>query len=431
MDDKDRIQDIPSFKKFHQQLNDLKEAESALSIIGIDKSKQKDISDRIREAEQKESRITTISDRFNEIFANRGWIMYEMMNCKVAEAAIKKAESNDIDGAETDLTNYYTEEIIGFNIRRMKDIKAFRPRWQLAQNALKDYIDGRYYASVHVVQALLDGMVNEIYLRAYGYHRGFYANDADLTAWDSISAHSKGLMLLAKTLSRGRNVTRTEEIFIPYRHGIVHSTDLSYDNKMVAAKIWAALFSTRNWALKAEKDELTIQQASEKPITWNDVARQLMKNTEMEARLSNWKPRAISLGKEIPITGSPESFADETPEKKLAEYLAHWANDRFDKMTEYVPLKSNNNSKISPREMRIAYNQEQLHSWEFESIKDTAEGRSEIKAKLKLKGFGRIAREPTEHVFFMIDYGGSGESKVGEKSIRDWRVFNWNWINFK
>lgn len=169
------------------------------------------------------------------------------------------------------------------------------------------------YACVHVVQALLDGMVNEIYLKAYGYRRDFYAKGADLTAWDSISAHNKGLMLLAKTFCKSRNQTRTEEIQTPYRHGIVHGMDLSYDNKMVAAKIWAALFATRNWAMKAEKGEIENHQSPEKPITWNQVVRQLMENAEMEARLRKWKPRTINLGQEVPIKGLPENYVEGTP----------------------------------------------------------------------------------------------------------------------
>ena len=77
-------------------------------------------------------------------------------------------------------------------------------------------------------------------------------------------------------------------------------------------------------------------------------------------------------------------------------------------MTEYVPLRSPDSSKIPPGKMRDVYNQERLHSWEFEEIKDTADARTEIKVKLNLEGEGKISREPTMHVFFIIDKPESG-----------------------
>ncbi len=406
MDDKDRIQDIPSFKNLHQQLNDLKDAASMLSAIGVDKSTQEGILEIIRKAEPEDVRMRTLPDRFNELFVDRGWIMYEKMSDKVAEAAITIAESGDINGAEMYLADYYTEETIRSKIKRMKDIEAFRPRWDLTQKALNDYLEGRYYACVHVVQAILDGMVNEIYLKAYGYPRGFYAKDTDLTAWDSISAHSKGLTLLAKTLGRSRITTRTEEIFTPYRHGIVHGTDLSYDNKIVAAKIWAALFSIRTWAMKAEKGELKSPLPLKKPVSWDKVPKR--------------GRGTINLGQEVPITGLPEVYDDGTPERRLAEYLTYWVKNRFDKMTEYIPLNPTDNDKISPGKLRDVYNHERLRSWTFEGINDTADARTEIKAKLNFEEAGRISREPTEHVFFMINM-----PEIG------WCIFNWHWINFQ
>lgn len=316
------------------------------------------------------------------------------------------AGSGDINGAERYLADYYTEEIIKSKIKRMKDIEAFRPRWYLAQKALNDYLEGRYYACVHVVQAVLDGMVNQIYLRAYGYRRNFYAKDTDLTAWDSISAHSKGLTLLAKTLGRARNTTRTEEISTPYRHGIVHGTDLSYDNKIAAAKIWAALFSIRTWAIKAEKGELKHPLPPKKPISWDKVPKR--------------ERRTINLGQEVSITGLPEVYEEGTPERRLAEYLTYWVKNRFDKMIEYILLNITYNDKIPPGKLRDVYNDEHLRAWTFESIKDTADARTEIKAKLNFEGAGTTSREPTEHVFFMINM-----------PERDWCIYNWDLINFQ
>ena len=100
--------------------------------------------------------LASIPDRFNDFFADRGWIIHELMNLEVAKAAIKKAESEDISDAEVDLVNYYDARTVEWYINRMKSVDAFLPRWQLAQKALIDYREARYHACVPVVLALLD-----------------------------------------------------------------------------------------------------------------------------------------------------------------------------------------------------------------------------------------------------------------------------------
>lgn len=430
MADRDRIQDIPSLKKPRQQLETSKGDVANMSMLGVVERIQNDFQKRNETIERDLINIETISDRFNDIFANRGWIMYESMSIEVADAAIKMAESDNIDSAEIYLADYYTEEIIKSKIKRMKDIRAFRPRWELAQKALNDYLEGRYYACVHVVQSILDGMVSEIYLKAYGHHKGFYTEGIDLTAWDSISAHSKGLTLLAKNLCKSRKTTRTERIITPYRHGIVHGTDLNYDNKIAAAKIWAALFATCNWAMKAENGKLKEPLSSEKPITWDEVMRQIAANAEAQAKLSEWKPRVMTIGKDIPATGLSDIYAESTPERALAEYLSYWVNDRFDKMRKYIPVKFSKD-RLSARDMRIRYDNEHLRSWEFIEIKDTAVARTEITAKLNFNEADRTTREITEHVFFMINYTSDGGIAFRDDPGSKWIVFNWDWINFQ
>ena len=83
--------------------------------------------------------------------------------------------------------------------------------------------------------------------------------------------------------------------------------DLGYDNKMVAAKTWAALFSVRDWAMKAEQGLLD-PQPPEKPITWGQVVEQIRDNEVEKLKLQEWKPRVIKLGQNIPFTGGPDAY---------------------------------------------------------------------------------------------------------------------------
>ncbi len=260
MEKEPSIRDIPTINKPIRDIQNLKNAKDALPLLkpflkqfGIEVDKIDLELAKVEALSSSAEELASIPDRFNDLFAERGWIIYELMNLEVAKAAIKKAESGDIDGAETDLVNYYDDEKVGWNIKNMKRVDAFSARWHLAQKARIDYREARYHACVPVVLALLNGIVNDAHEKGRGSKLGFFVENANMDAWNSISGHSKGLKSLAGVFNKGRYKTTSDQITIPYRNGILHGMDLGYDNKMVAAKAWAALFSIRDWAMKAEQ----------------------------------------------------------------------------------------------------------------------------------------------------------------------------------
>ena len=267
------IRDIPTIKKNLEDMRNMAMFKRTmpflrpvLRIFGVETDKMDEalanVDDLVRQAEE----LAQIPDQFNDLFASRGWIIYDLLNLDVAKSAINKAVSGDFDGAETDLVDYYSVETVRWKLRTMNAVEAFRPRMPLAQKALTDYEEERYHACIPVVLALLDGLVNELHEK----RRGFFAQNVDLTAWDSIAAHSRGLNVLSEIFQKGRRKTTTEQITIPYRNGILHGMDLGYDNKIVAAKTWAALFATRDWALKAEKGHITAP-PEEPQKTWSEI----------------------------------------------------------------------------------------------------------------------------------------------------------------
>jgi hypothetical protein len=163
--------------------------------------------------------IDTLSSshvKFNEHFSALGWISYDLLKLDVAKQAVALADSGDLTSAENELVNYYTPETIRWHLRTMKSVKAFQPRFGLAQKALMDYEEERYHASIPVVLMLVDGTVNEIYEQVTGKKRGFFAEDVDLSAWDSFASHNGELSALAALFRRKRNKTSTEQISLPY-----------------------------------------------------------------------------------------------------------------------------------------------------------------------------------------------------------------------
>jgi hypothetical protein len=426
------IKDIPSFKNFQQNIEYFKSIKDAMPVLrpllgqlGVDTNQ---IEKALPKTELLEagSEMLCLPDRFNDLFAERGWINYESISYEIAKAVIQKAESGDYDGAEAELVNYYNEETIRSKIKRMKDVKAFRPRWTLAQKALTDYLGGRYHACVPVVLALLDGIVNEAHEKGRGSKLGFSAKNVNLEAWDSISGHAKGLKVMASVFNEDRGKTTVDQITTPYRNGILHGMDLGYDNKIVAAKAWAALFSVRDWAMKAEQGLLD-PKPPEKPITWSQVIKQISDNDAENLELSRWKPRVIKIGQDIPATGGPEMYDAGTPEQRLAEFLSIWKNPKpnFRAMADCVVLDLNDNAKEMPKCIREIYNSKHLMHFDFTDISDTAPATTIIQATLVYDEYD--ARVDKSVQFVMNKRNLEGGREIRGKAV-SWYIRFWSMV---
>jgi hypothetical protein len=423
--DEPLIRDIPSIKKAlkdAKNLSTLKRAmpllRPALRAFGTDVHELDeafaDVDDLVQQIEE----LSSIPDRFNDLFASRGWIIYDVMNLDTAKAAIKKAEVGDVDGAETDLVEYYSTETVQQKLRMMHVVEAFRPRMPLAEKALTDYKEGRYHACVPVVLALLDGLVNELHEK----RRGFFSENVDLTAWDSISAHSRGLNVLAKIFQKGRYKTTTELLNVPYRNGILHGMDLGYDNRVVAAKTWAALFATRDLALKAERGQISTP--PEEPRTsWRDLLQQISENEADKKRIEQWQPRQLTLGNNVPVTGASTAFADGTPEQKLAEYLEYWKRQNYGYMSQCISSRFGPQAKKNPGLIRDVFKSKNLKSFVFTAIEDTAPAMTVICAELVFEELEREIRKPVE--FRLINEDSEGNSAVRGKPYAEWVIVNW------
>ena len=419
------IRDIPSIKKSLEDLRNFKAFKKArwlwrpiFKLLGADIKQIDEAMLKVDELEVMIRELAMIPDRFNELFASRGWIIYDSMNVEIAKAAIIKAESGDVDGAEADLVDYYAPDKIERNLQTMLVVNAFRPRIRLARLALEDYREERYHACIPVVLALLDGLVNELQER----RRGFFAEEVDLQAWDSIAAHNKGLNVLANIFQKGRYKTTTEQITIPYRNGILHGMDLEYDNRLVAAKTWAALFATREWAIKAEQG-LLVAPPPKPETTWGEIFEQLRENADDKTRLDAWKPRTIELGQSVPITGAPDAFGSGTPERKLAEFLSYWKVRNYGYMAKCLSAKTGYSDRKLPAIVREHYSSKKLNTYEFKGIKDKAPAVTEIDADLVFEEEDTIVEKTM--LFRLVNEDDKGNPAIGSKPGTSWTIYSW------
>lgn len=324
MSKENRIIDNPSYAEMIKQLQSFESFEVLYKALPFARKlfpKLEDVFEEFSVIKQQAELLST-PDKFNNTFAEHGWIAYESMNHDIMKKAVSFAESEGIDNAEEFLSEYYDEETINRGILRFKSDNDFRRRIRLARLAKNDYFAERYHACIPLLLSLLDGVVNDV-----SKHVGFFAKSADMTAWDCIAAHETGLQALTALMTKGRNKTNEDPITIPFRNGILHGRELSFDNKIVAAKCWASLFAARDWASAITEGKKAPK--PKKQINWRELLSQIVENGRQRKLLDDWAPRESSDLKYLPHSGNPLELPENTPERAVAEFIDNWKNQRY------------------------------------------------------------------------------------------------------
>jgi len=376
---KREIRDNPSYVELSQTINSIKVIfwiASFLEKFGLKNEKLLNPLKKIPELAENATRMINLPDKFNSHFAKKGWIAYESMNAEIMEKAIELAEKDKINDAETLLVEYFNEKNLNFMLIRMRGINAFKPREQLAQKALEDYLEERYHASIPVALMIIDGLVNDI------EQTGFFTSRTDLTAWDSIAGHSSGLQELSKLFYKTRKKTSTEEIYIPYRNGILHGRDLGYANKIVAAKVWGALFAIGDWARIVQAGNKNPPKTEEKQLTWREIFQRLAKNKDRKKLILEWKPRKIQANKDFPIYGKTDDYGENTPERTLVSFMEFWSKENYGKMTELIKNYFKVSIGKAAGELREIFKGKKLERFEILSVVDKAPTLSIIKVRI-------------------------------------------------
>lgn len=373
-----RIEDNPSaaeLLRLTRGMGRLSKLVSFLEKFGVRSDRVSDAFEGISDLVQQAEELVNMPDRFNDRFSERGWVAYDSMNPDLMRQAVELANAERAEEAEALLTNYYDVETVRQNLRRMYAVKEFRQREDLAYKALDDYAAQRYYACVPVVFALMDGLVCDV------EGRSLFAEGTDLTAWDSIAAHSTGLLTLAKLFSKTRRKTTTENISIPYRNGIIHGRDLGYANATVAAKTWAALFVVRDWAVAVKAGKRSQPQKDKEVSLWETI-QSWAGIQEQKRKLDLWRPREVVVGKDCPVTGLPEAFAEHSPERTLARLMMYWSENNFGNMGMLFKQFVNASKNKFAGRVREMFQGKELKGFEILSTTDKASAVTEIDVRV-------------------------------------------------
>lgn len=326
------IKDIPSMKKHKDDIQSLKSLLFFLRIIPIIRKKifVQDMGIEINNLENQFKELSEAPDLFNQYFCQIGWIAYESMSVEIMLSAVQFAKEQKMSKAEEVLLLYYSPEHIELFLIRCRIIPQFLKRYDLMEQAISDYRENRFSSCVLYLLVVIDGIVNDI------VNTGFFADNTDLTAWDSIAGHSTGLEKLKELFHQSRKKTNTDEITVPYRNGILHGRDINFNNKYVAAKCWSALIAVYHWAM-AQKNNEKLELEEDDSLSLIDTIKSYIKTKEQinktNAFIENWKPRSLKIGQDIPEWGNIEEYEQKSPEQQAIKIMSYWEKGQWAKIT--------------------------------------------------------------------------------------------------
>ena len=167
------------------------------------------------------SDVLTLPDRFNDAFAQEGWVAIGSMSVETMQKAVDLYEAGKKQEAEDEIIAWFQEDTINlFAINRAKTFNKAGNRWHQLREALKLTFEERYWAAVPLILIACDGFASDV------LGTSPFKKNADLTAFDSVAGHPNSLLFLIKALTKGVQKSSDKELTLPLRHGILHGQSL-------------------------------------------------------------------------------------------------------------------------------------------------------------------------------------------------------------
>jgi hypothetical protein len=433
------IKDNPTFKEQEMYIKGMEKVLSNKKSLRRNGMKTVDIlklESKLRKAKKELEELSSLPDRFNELLSEYGWFSYESLKHDLMKEVVELGSEQGAEKAQELLIDYYLdEEDIRIKINRLYKHKPFRIRRLIIKEALDNHFQKQYFSSVALFLTIIDGFVNDF------KNTGFFASNTDLNAWDSIAAHSSGLSKIAGLINVGRNKTTEEKIDFPYRNGILHGRDLGYGNKLVSAKCLQIVLALSDWAdavIKMESGE-TKETYYEPPTIeefWGTLSESVQKRKEsqnIKSLISDLENRNLTIGIDIPESGSSNDYPASTPEKYMVQLIEFINKNNFGNIAKLVYQSSNPKTigKLAG-EFRESLKDITIKSFRIIEIEDTAPAATNISMEFELKASQNEFTHREVVRWLCIDAQGSPIPR-NDESV-DWKFinnFSFKWETFK
>lgn len=435
-----KISDNESYKKLREEMQGFESISKIyrfVKLFGFKDEKLEESFKQLPEFKEKLKMLSEAPDLFNSFYAEKGWIAHENMNNDLMDECIKLAKANNISGGENKLIEYFQSEDLKWLIAGLKHLDAFKIRYSLLLKTYEDYKSERYYSCVPLLLMIIDGATDDIKKE----NKGFFAEGADLTAWDSIAGHESGLKFIAQIFNRSRKKTTTEKITLPYRNGILHGKDLGYDNVIVASKLWSTLFAIGAWAriikegkhiAPESKRKLSFKEnLAELTKTLNEHQKWLEEKKVQDKELDSWNPRKFK-----DANFDHLKKVENSPENELETFFGHVFKRKYGLIAKQLDSYSRGKKSINQLagEVREKFENIEVINYVIQSIKDEAPAITEIKAKVTALTDGKENSKTIKFRMIYQDTEGNPHvrgNKKGKWYLLDmclWDFYNFDWI---
>lgn len=182
-----------------------------------------------------------------------------------------------------------------------------------------------------------------------------------------------GLTNAHKTFTRAKSVTNEEPIFELYRNGIVHGSQLNYDNVVVATKAWNRLFAVADWANSTLKQK---QPAPAQP-SWKELLMRIAETGRISQANAAWKPSQLLAG--------ADGFAAHPLVIAADQFLRLWEQKNYGQMANAISAEVRDAYKgAMPRQIRLQYEPHDLTAYKIARIDHIAPGAGMVTAELTM-----------------------------------------------
>lgn len=358
-------------------------------------------------------------DCYNKNFSDRGWIVYDLIKTEFVENANKIFENEGMDEAEKYILNYYTNDVKSMTTFLYYPSKEFKDRTELIKIALDDHFNKRYYSSVLMFLTIVDGIIND-----FTKSKGFFAEGVDLDCWDCIVDCSNGLKKLKGIYNTSRKKTNTEEIYFPYRNGILHGRDLKYGNEYVSSKCLVMLFAISDW-IKSKSTEDKRKETLKKelnPPPLNESVKRYTQIQEDRKIIQQWKPQNIIIGTDIPENGSSNEYIKYEYLHEFIKMLEYWKQKNYGKLAIKLEILFNNEitPNFRPKRCRELFEKNILKRYKLISVKDQAIYMKVIEIEVTVE---KENRQITGIMRFGMVYEGNDSCALPNNKNGKWNIY--------
>jgi hypothetical protein len=136
--------------------------------------------------------------------------------------------------------------------------------------------------------------------------------------------------------------------------------------------------------------------------------------------MKKWNPRDLRIGIDIPVSGEPEEYEPDSPERFLIEFLYWWKRYNYGKMSTFFPPDwcEGDTIKKQAGETRRRFGTNNLIEFALEKVIDKAPAITVIEVKLKYCENGNFHEKS---VGFRLVY----ENKQGFPTMRGLKDAEW------